>query len=416
MSLNRWKVLACTLTVGVGGLAVFATDPAPKSDAPKEPAPLPNLTVKPISPANGTDTAAPVIPVKGEEFELTVPVPPAPLKTDEPLKIKVDQPVKKRSSEPVFEAITPPAPAIIIPVKGEAEPQNGKKPAGGTKDDVPTIEIPPVPAKSENTAPPVPIILPASGEAADKDVKKPEPAKKEETPVITAPPIPTKPELVPPSASTPPVIEVPKTPATKPPVDLPVPDLKRPADDTPPPPTGVSEASPKFGSERQKGVPTPPTAPVAAPRIGTEGCGDSAEPPRIATPKTEGAKLKMLLRMGDGQPRFEIRNNGSTDLLLKVYGEKIELQGPSDGKSTLAGVSAVGHVRFTAPGIEGTCDQLTILSGTGELLLKGNIHLKNRRGKAWSELTAEKMVYQIGTTGLASSAVPRVTPAAYLPD
>ena len=52
MSLNRWKVLACTLTVGVGGLAVFATDPAPKSEAPKEPAPIPNLTVKPASPAN----------------------------------------------------------------------------------------------------------------------------------------------------------------------------------------------------------------------------------------------------------------------------------------------------------------------------------------------------------------------------
>ena len=80
MSLNRWKVLACTLTVGVGGLAVFATDPAAtKADPAKEPAPLPpTLTVKPASPANGTDTPAPVVPVKGEEFELTVPVPDVP--------------------------------------------------------------------------------------------------------------------------------------------------------------------------------------------------------------------------------------------------------------------------------------------------------------------------------------------------
>ena len=43
---------------------------------------------------------------------------------------------------------------------------------------------------------------------------------------------------------------------------------------------------------------------------------------------------------------------------------------------TLAGVTAIGRVRFTAPGIEGTCDHLTILSATGEVLLKGNIHLK----------------------------------------
>ncbi|MFL6116024.1 MAG: hypothetical protein ACJ786_32430, partial [Catenulispora sp.] len=130
----------------------------------------------------------------------------------------------------------------------------------------------------------------------------------------------------------------------------------------------------------------------------------------------DAAKLKMLLRMGDGQPRFEIRNTGSADLLLKVYGEKIEMQGPPDGRSSLAGVAAVGRVRFTAPGLEGTCDHLRILSGTGEVLLEGNIHLKARHGKVTSEMTAEKMVYQIGTSGLTTPATPRVTPAAYLPD
>jgi hypothetical protein len=48
MTLSRWKVLACTLTIGVGGLAVFATPPmGDKKEAPKEPAPLPTLTTKP---------------------------------------------------------------------------------------------------------------------------------------------------------------------------------------------------------------------------------------------------------------------------------------------------------------------------------------------------------------------------------
>jgi hypothetical protein len=125
----------------------------------------------------------------------------------------------------------------------------------------------------------------------------------------------------------------------------------------------------------------------------------------------------MLLRMGDGQPRFEIRNSASTELLLKVYGEKIEMQAPPDAKSSLAGVTAMGRVRFIAPGIEGTCDHLTILSGTGEVLLKGNIHLKSKRGKGWSEMTAEKMVYQIGTAGLSAPAARNpVTPASYIPD
>ena len=124
----------------------------------------------------------------------------------------------------------------------------------------------------------------------------------------------------------------------------------------------------------------------------------------------------MLLRMGDGQPRFEIRNTTTTELLMKVYGEKIEMQAPPDARSSLAGVTAIGRVRFTAPGIEGTCDHLTILSATGEVLLKGNIHLKTKRGKTWSEMTAEKMVYQIGTAGLATPGTPKVTPASYIPD
>jgi hypothetical protein len=122
--------------------------------------------------------------------------------------------------------------------------------------------------------------------------------------------------------------------------------------------------------------------------------------------------------VGDGQPRFEIRNSASTELLLKVYGERVEMQSPPDARSSLAGVTAIGRVRFTAPGIEGTCDHLTILSGTGEVLLKGNIHMKSKRGKTWSEMTAEKMVYQIGTSGLSTTATPRnpVTPASYIPD
>jgi hypothetical protein len=155
-------------------------------------------------------------------------------------------------------------------------------------------------------------------------------------------------------------------------------------------------------------------APLATPAAPPETVKIPLAP---STPKAgEATKLKMLLRMGDGQPRFEIRNSGTTEMLMKVYGEKIEMQAPPDAKSTLAGVTAIGRVRFTAPGLEGTCDHLTILSGTGEVLLKGNIHLKTRHGKAWSEMTAEKMVYQIGTAGLTAPGTPRVTPASYIPD
>ena len=156
-------------------------------------------------------------------------------------------------------------------------------------------------------------------------------------------------------------------------------------------------------------LPTPPTPPKEFVSDPVPVKKEVAEPLPLpkGTPKVEAtqAKLKMLLRIGSGTPRFEIRNTSNDELLLKVYGEKIEMQAaPEGGKgSPLAGVTASGKVKFTGPGVEGTCDQLTLMSGTGEVLMKGNVQMKTKRGRSWSELTAEKMIYQIGVTGLSST-------------
>src|SRR5262245_23930380 len=369
MSLNRWKVLACTLTVGIGGLAVFARPPAADkpADPPAESAPLPNLTVKPASHPDGTDTPAPAKPVKNEELDLDLP-------DVAPVAAKADEPVKKSATEPVFEPITP---AVV-------------------------------PAKAETDAPPPP-------------VKIDEPKKVDDTPETPAL-VPVKPDIKDP----------PKPDGDKP--DLP----KAPVIDlgpTPPPPVKIDAPAPL------PATPTPPTIPppvakpdspltpkidLLPPDIGATTAPATADPPKVtrpaagkpkATDSAHAAKLKLLLRMGDGTPRFEIRNTATTELLLKVYGQKVEMQAPPDATSALAGVTATGRVRFTAPGIEGTCDHLSILSGTGEVLLKGNIRLKSKYGKGWSEMTAEKMVYQIGTGGLTNSDTrPAVRPASYIPD
>jgi len=374
MSLNRWKVLACTLTVGVGGLAVFATDPAPKSEAPKEPAPIPNLTVKPASPANGTDTPPPSTPVKGDEFELTIPVPPAPVKAEEPTKKPGDAPV----FEPVDSGSLP-----IVPVKGEADAKDAKKPEPTKKDEVPTIAVPPVP---------------------DDDKKKPN--KKDDVPTIVLPdPDKKKPHTSAPADQKLPEIKIPD-PEVKTPAGDPLPTIK-----LNPEPTTTPTAPPLVVPGPKPDVPPVHVTPI-------EKVPEQAKVPvtSVSPKPADATKLKMLLRMGDGQPRFEIRSTSTTDLLLKVYGEKIEMQAPPDARSSLAGVTAVGRVRFTAPGIEGTCDHLRILSATGEVLLEGSIHLKSKHGKTWSEMTAEKMVYQIGSSGLTAPGTPKVTAAGYVQD
>jgi hypothetical protein len=413
MTLNRWKILACTLTVGVGGLAVFATPPSgDKKDEAKEPAPLPAVTVKPTSPPNGADTPEPVKPAKAESVEFSFELPDVPAAPPKP-----DEKAKKPSTEPVFEPVaplpaTPPAPLpLILPAKAEAD--SGK--AEDTKEPpvvTPPVSkpeqdkiLPPIPTGPDTKSPPIPKLPDApkpsnvvGGQTTiptpdlDIPIRAPEkriadvsppapPVKGEPLPMVGAPP---------PAATAPPATKVPE-----PPIGLTPPPTKAPLVDVPlPVPHGIPQPDPLVT----------PNSPAPA------------RPP-LATKPSDGSRLKMLLRMGDGQPRFEIRNSASTELLLKVYGEKIEMQSPPETKSSLVGVSAVGRVKFTAPGIEGTCDHLTILSATGEVLMKGNIHLKTKKGKAWSEMTAEKMVYQIGSNGLSSGETrPAVRPASYIPD
>jgi hypothetical protein len=289
---------------------------------------------------------------------------------------------KKPGTEPVFEPLTTPVP-VLLPVGGtkanDAPKPEEKKPEA---DKVPEVVVPPMfePAAGDLPkpvihAPEVPKTAPSSPAVIISDGPGPAPLKVDTPPIKPEPAAP----LAPPVGVGPASATSPLPPKDEPPVLAPM-----------PPPAAATDA-----------VKLP-----LAPATTTKG-----------TPSAAPARLKMLLRVGDGQPRFEIRNSASTELLLKVYGEKVEMQGTPDARSSLAGVTAMGRVRFTAPGIEGTCDHLSILSGTGEVLLKGNIHLKTKRGKAWSEMTAEKMVYQIGTAGLAApDARSPVTQASYIPD
>jgi hypothetical protein len=282
----------------------------------------------------------------------------------------------------------------------------------------------------ESISAPMPLILQVGNEETKAPVKpseKPPAVEPPPAPAIDLPPV--KP-IVPPAA--------PKTETAPPPppaidLDIPIPAVTKPAPPTAPPkPEVVTPPAPPVTPKPESispvppvakpdpFPPAPPAAPLTPPAVKSLEYVVPPEAPKSSTPvsskNAESAKLKMLLRMGDGQPRFEIRNTASTELLLKVYGEKIEMQSPPESRSSVAGVTAIGRVRFTAPGIEGTCDHLTILSATGEVLLKGNIRMKSKTGKAWSELTAEKMVYQIGASGLATPTKPPVTPASYIPD
>lgn len=348
MSVSRWKVMACTLGLSLGGLAICAGQ---SNDRPNTPA-TPTLRVQATEP--------PVIQIPDPVKPATAPaaLPPLQLPTPPAREVEFEIPMVV----PV-QAATPQAVEVpVVVVKPAAMREQLPMPREMT----PSLTID-LPVGLE--------VLPAAATDAPKPVDPPA--------VKVAP--------VPPVLADNPPLE--KSAPLPPPVLLdnpPVPPAPRGSTSTPPP------------------VPSPSPLPPQDLRPQPQ-----PQPPVVA----QTTKLKMLLRLGDGKPRFEIRTSDNVEMLLKVYGEKVEMQSTPEGMkaSPISGVTAVGSVRFTGPGIEGTCDQLMVLSGTGEVMLKGNVHVKTKRGKTWSEMTTEKMIYQIGASSLTTPTTlpPPLTPAYY---
>jgi hypothetical protein len=119
----------------------------------------------------------------------------------------------------------------------------------------------------------------------------------------------------------------------------------------------------------------------------------NAAPAAPTAPVAQG-KYGILLRVGEGEPLFEVRSGDH--LILKVVCEKIDVKSPEKGQG-LSAVKAAGRVRFAGFGAEGTCDELHFLAGTGEVAMTGHvmIQVKDKLGRIESELSADTMRYRI---------------------
>jgi hypothetical protein len=148
----------------------------------------------------------------------------------------------------------------------------------------------------------------------------------------------------------------------------------------------------------------PPPMPVSPPVIpnGPALMPPAVPAPAVTTKSAPTGQYKLYLRMGGtGSPRFEIRDGDQ--LLLKVSCEQIELHGANDGATALPGLTATGKVKVHGSGLDGTCDQLNIVSAKGEVALKGNVHLNCYRGTSASQVAADSVMFQLSRTGEAAA-------------
>lgn len=224
--------------------------------------------------------------------------------------------------------------------------------------------LPPIPAP--DTAPAVLPVIQTGGATppAAEPVLLPLPATPTANPVET-------PSARPVSGRT-----EPKTMEVLPPSIIPsisVPQVSKPSGPPVPPPMSIP-VSPM--------VDCPPPAPVSHVR------------PVEAVSAVVQTKYRILLRVGEGEPIFEVRSGDH--LILKVVCEKVDVKSPEQGQG-LSAVKAYGKVRFAGFGAEGTCDELNFLAGTGEVAMTGHvmIQVKDKLGRVESELSAETMRYRI---------------------
>jgi hypothetical protein len=99
--------------------------------------------------------------------------------------------------------------------------------------------------------------------------------------------------------------------------------------------------------------------------------------------------------MGDERPRFEVRDGD--EVYLKVVCERVEVKSPSDRGETMSTLKAAGRVAFVTPGGEGTCDELTVVPGTGQVLVTGKVSFKYNWGKVETTVSGDRMVFRLGT-------------------
>lgn len=333
MSWTRWKLLAGVLGLSVGGLAATCQEPAStrKCHTPAEP-----LRQAVSLPALPTLSAATVV-----QTALPPPLPaPAPTPAEAPK-------VSPAELKPVPVAVELPKLDLspVVPLKPGLPPLALANPI-----ELPKPETPP-PAKIDlptlDLSPPVQP-APKSVELPKLDIAPPKPeVTKLELPLPT------------PSGNALQVIAEPAKPEPK--------------------------ADPLLTLK-----PAEPTKPDTAPaKVAAKPVARTAEVPSLS------AGVRVVLRLGDGRPAFDVLLGD--DCLLKAVSDRVEVKAPGDPAGPMTPLKSTGGVRFTAPGCEGTCDALTVLPATGEVELTGTVRVRCKRGKGETEFSGGTMRFKLGT-------------------
>jgi hypothetical protein len=89
---------------------------------------------------------------------------------------------------------------------------------------------------------------------------------------------------------------------------------------------------------------------------------------------------------------------------LKLDCDALDVRMPGEAGANTTPLKATGHVRFTAPGCHGYCDELVVYTTTGEVTLHGNVKLRCQQGNVETEVTGTSVKFKLGATTVVSQA------------
>lgn len=358
MTMSRWKLLAGVFGLGVCGLAALA-EPACRTTGHRQQPPVADAKPKSEPKPTPGGTAPPPLEILPPAVGEVKPAPaPAPLPSLPPAALDPKTPADPKTPT-----------ELTLPTMSDDKAKPEQLPA------FPPLPSQPSPAPNIPGATAVPEALPGALPLPQAVPGLP--------PVQAAPTTPVDNGAVPPIPGSQPL----PVPETKP---LPLPGVDS---EVKPLPTPVPR--PVVGGLRPLPdvQPTPPVTPTPLP-LPTPT--PEVKPVEARSTPTVEKRLKVTLQMGEGNPRFEIRDG--EEVVLKVVSEKIDVKAPTEKGDLWSTLKASGRVKFQSPGGDGFCDELTISPGSCEVVATGKVQFKYNWGKVETAVTSERMTFRLGAT------------------
>ena len=130
-----------------------------------------------------------------------------------------------------------------------------------------------------------------------------------------------------------------------------------------------------------------------------------------STPAGGAISARAFRPPGDDRPRFEVRDG--EECYLKVVCDKVDVKSPSDRGESMSVLKATGKVAFVTPGGEGECEELSVVPGTGQVIVSGKVTVKHTWGKAETTFSCDRMTFRLGSAPGMAPASPTAIPASY---